>query len=100
MTWTACVKNWKGISDDNRKKGVIYARVSTLGQKSSLTHQIEMLTEYANKNGVQINADINAACNIMVCGCVKGKCNKSKCDVSVMRPACKRFVLNPVRVRL
>jgi len=37
-----------------RKKGVIYARVSTNSQKSSLESQVNILKEYANKNGVQI----------------------------------------------
>ena len=39
----------------NRAKGVIYARVSTNKQKSSLQNQIDTLLQYANSNGVQID---------------------------------------------
>lgn len=37
-----------------RKEAVIYARVSTSKQKSSLNNQVNILTEYANKNGISI----------------------------------------------
>ena len=40
---------------ENRAKGVIYARVSTPKQKSSLQNQIDTLLQYANSNGVQID---------------------------------------------
>ena len=40
---------------ENRAKGVIYARVSTDKQKSSLQNQIDTLLQYANSNGVQID---------------------------------------------
>ena len=40
---------------ENRAKGVIYARVSTNKQKSSLQNQIDTLLQYANSNGVQID---------------------------------------------
>lgn len=40
---------------ENRKDCVIYARVSTQKQKSSLDTQIQTLTQYANANGVQVN---------------------------------------------
>ena len=40
---------------ENRAKGVIYARVSTEEQKSSLQSQIDTLLQYANSNGVQID---------------------------------------------
>ena len=40
---------------ENRKKCVLYARVSTLKQKSSLDTQIQTLTQYANSNGVQVD---------------------------------------------
>ena len=40
---------------ENRAKGVIYARVSTNKQKSSLQNQVDTLLQYANSNGVQID---------------------------------------------
>lgn len=40
---------------ENRAKGVIYARVSTNKQKSSLQNQIDTLLQYAGYNGVQID---------------------------------------------
>ena len=40
---------------ENRAKGVIYARVSTNKQKSSLQNQIDTLLQYADSNGVQID---------------------------------------------
>ena len=40
---------------ENRAKGVIYARVSTPKQKSSLQNQIDTLLQYANSNGIQID---------------------------------------------
>ena len=40
---------------ENRAKGVIYARVSTDKQKSSLQNQIDTILQYANSNGVQID---------------------------------------------
>ena len=40
---------------ENRAKGVIYARVSTNKQKSSLQNQIDTLLQYANSNGVQVD---------------------------------------------
>lgn len=40
---------------ENRAKGVIYARVSTDKQKSSLQNQIDTLLQYANSNGVKID---------------------------------------------
>ena len=40
---------------ENRKKCVLYARVSTQKQKSSLDTQIQTLTQYANSNGVQVD---------------------------------------------
>lgn len=40
---------------ENRKKCVLYARVSTQKQKSSLETQIQILTQYANANGVQVD---------------------------------------------
>ena len=40
---------------ENRAKGVIYARVSTNKQKSSLQNQIDTLLQYANSNEVQID---------------------------------------------
>ena len=39
----------------NRAKGVIYARVSTNKQKSSLQNQIDTLLQYANSSGSQID---------------------------------------------
>ena len=40
---------------ENRANGVIYARVSTNKQKSSLQNQIDTLLQYADSNGVQID---------------------------------------------
>lgn len=40
---------------ENRKKCVLYVRVSTQKQKSSLDTQIQTLTQYANANGVQVD---------------------------------------------
>ena len=40
---------------ENRAKGVIYARVSTNKQKSSLQNQIDTILQYADSNGVQID---------------------------------------------
>lgn len=40
---------------ENRNKCVLYARVSTQKQKSSLDTQIQALTQYANANGVQVD---------------------------------------------
>ena len=39
----------------NRSKAVIYARVSTQNQKSSLQNQIDTLLQYANSNGFEID---------------------------------------------
>ena len=39
----------------NRSKAVIYARVSTQKQKSSLQNQIDTLLQYANSNGFEID---------------------------------------------
>jgi len=39
----------------NRCKAVIYARVSTQKQKSSLQNQIDTLLQYANSNGFEID---------------------------------------------
>ena len=50
---------------------------------------------FQSKNGNMINADINAAYNIMRLGI--SKCN---CDVQNIVPTDKRFVYNPVRIKI
>ena len=51
---------------ENRANAVIYARVSTQQQESSLNNQIETLKQYANSNGFCINKiykDISSGLN-------------------------------------
>lgn len=50
---------------------------------------------FLSHNGVKINADINGSFNIMRLGLQK--CN---CDVQNLVPADKRFVYNPVRIKI
>lgn len=42
-----------GLADE--RYDVIYARVSTLKQKTDLQNQVKTLTEYCNKNGVKVS---------------------------------------------
>lgn len=52
--------------DDNTRKNVIYARVSSAGQKDDLKNQVEFLKTYCNANGVIINdviTDIGSGLN-------------------------------------
>ena len=50
---------------------------------------------FVTKNGIKLNADINGAFNIMRKGI-----EKSNCDVLKLVPADKRFVYNPVRMKV
>ncbi len=52
--------------DDDTRKNVIYARVSSAGQKDDLKNQVEFLKTYCNANGVIINdviTDIGSGLN-------------------------------------
>jgi len=52
--------------DDNARKNIIYARVSSAGQKDDLKNQVEFLKTYCNANGVIINdviTDIGSGLN-------------------------------------
>lgn len=52
--------------DDDTRKNVIYARVSSTGQKDDLKNQVEFLKTYCNANGVIINdviTDIGSGLN-------------------------------------
>ena len=52
--------------DDNTRTNVIYARVSSAGQKDDLKNQVEFLKTYCNANGVIINdviTDIGSGLN-------------------------------------
>jgi len=43
------------IEDNNQRKNVIYARVSTTKQKEDLNHQIEIIKSYCLSNGISID---------------------------------------------
>lgn len=52
--------------EDNARKNIIYARVSSAGQKDDLKNQVEFLKTYCNANGVIINdviTDIGSGLN-------------------------------------
>lgn len=54
------------VEDDNTRENVIYARVSSAGQKDDLKNQVEFLKTYCNANGVIINdviTDIGSGLN-------------------------------------
>lgn len=54
------------VKDDDTRKNVIYARVSSAGQKDDLKNQVEFLKTYCNANGVIINdiiTDIGSGLN-------------------------------------
>ena len=54
------------VEDDNTRKNIIYARVSSAGQKDDLKNQVEFLKTYCNANGVIINdviTDIGSGLN-------------------------------------
>ena len=52
---------------------------------------------FQSGNGKLINADVNGSYNIMRLGLEKIKCN---CDALSLMPADKRFVYNPVRLKI
>ena len=45
----------KNINEQNNRKNVIYARVSTTSQKSNLDHQIELIKSYMLSNGIKVD---------------------------------------------
>lgn len=45
----------KKSSEQNNRKNVIYARVSTTSQKSNLDHQIELIKSYMLSNGIKVD---------------------------------------------
>lgn len=54
------------VKDDDTRKNVIYARVSSAGQKDDLKNQVEFLKTYCNANRVIINdiiTDIGSSLN-------------------------------------
>ena len=54
------------VENDDTRKNVIYARVSSAGQKDDLKNQVEFLKTYCNANGVIINdviTDIGSGLN-------------------------------------
>ena len=74
------------VEDDDTRKNVIYARVSSAGQKDDLKNQVEFLKTYCNANGVIINdviTDIGSGLNynrkkwnILLDEVISGKINK------------------------
>lgn len=45
----------KNANEQNNRKNVIYARVSTTSQKSNLDHQIELIKSYMLSNGIKVD---------------------------------------------
>ena len=45
----------KNINEQNNRKNVIYARVSTTSQKSNLDRQIELVKSYMLSNGIKVD---------------------------------------------
>ena len=45
----------KNINEQNNRKNVIYARVSTTSQKSNLDRQIELIKSYMLSNGIKVD---------------------------------------------
>lgn len=45
----------KKSNEQNNRKNVIYARVSTTSQKSNLDHQIELIKSYMLSNGIKVD---------------------------------------------
>lgn len=43
------------LTNKDARKSVIYARVSTVGQKSDLDHQIQVIEQYMISNGVRVS---------------------------------------------
>lgn len=74
------------VKDDDTRKNVIYARVSSAGQKDDLKNQVEFLKTYCNANGVIINdviTDIESGLNynrkkwnVLLDEVISGKINK------------------------
>ena len=74
------------VEDDDTRKNVIYARVSSAGQKDDLKNQVEFLKTYCNANGVIINdviTDIGSGLNynrkkwnVLLDEVISGKINK------------------------
>lgn len=74
------------VEDDNTRKNIIYARVSSAGQKDDLKNQVEFLKTYCNANGVIINdviTDIGSGLNynrkkwnVLLDEVISGKINK------------------------
>ena len=74
------------VEDDDTRKNVIYARVSSAAQKDDLKNQVEFLKTYCNANGVIINdviTDIGSGLNYnrkkwntLVDEVISGKINK------------------------
>lgn len=46
---------FKNINEQNNRKNVIYARVSTSSQKSNLDRQIELIKSYMLSNGIKVD---------------------------------------------
>ena len=74
------------VENDDTRKNVIYARVSSAGQKDDLKNQVEFLKTYCNANGVIINdviTDIGSGLNynrkkwnVLLDEVISGKINK------------------------
>lgn len=57
---------YMGLSNTIDKKNIIYARVSSNGQKDDLTNQVSFLQQYCNANGIIVDdviTDIGSGLN-------------------------------------